>query len=484
MKKLKKKIKKYMQRHDPLRATLTSLCVFFVLCGTSKILRLIYFYLQQVCPNILSIIDASSVNFTFVSIPFTILGFGVTLKNIILSKDSVTYNLFTLKALIEEGNSLVSSISWYLILCIPFYSVIIYALGYRRQLYFFLLVSSSAFIIHFFTILIRLRKKNCKKIVAYIIINNLFDKDKRTTEYRKEVFQKLVNSDESKAESNMIFADSVDILSDIITNEEPFICSNRHILTKTVIQKKIKENWDDLDADERNEFIKVFSLYVFDYFNSIIKDSNITEYDYLIVQFNRMITHYTETHFKEKEYIKYYLHETQNKILVTIGAKPDESYTPSIKKFKKSRKKEFLSNYANLYMLYLNYILGLLSACIINMRLKDIKDIKDFISSSALKQNIFLSNSIINLLTLYILYYASKNYKLSPDISYQELSEYINDLIANTSFLYSEYIESQLFRDFTVFDYMHYIHEIYEKIHNDKNHHTISVLDFEEDTYE
>ena len=476
-----KRIKVFWQQKDTLRGVCSALIIFGALCVISLILRAISSIIQYICPNALIIVDPSSVNFSFVAILFTILGFGVTLKNIIISKDSVTYNLFSIKAIIEEGNTLISSASWYLIICIPFYSVILYALGCRRQLYFLLLLSASAFIVHFFTIIIRLQKKSCKKTVAYIIINNLFDKDKRRTEYRKEIFQKLVNSDESKAESNMIFSESVNILSDIITGKESFICSKRHLLTKTAIQKKIKDRWDEFNSCDKAELIKSYSLYVFDYFNSVFKDSSAAEYDYLVVQFTQLFDHFVDDHFKKEDIIKIYLQLIQRNILDCIEAAPEISCTQFMENITKEKMEKEFWDYVYLYTLIINTVLGLLAACITNMGLNNIKCIINNISDT-LNKKLFLSDSIINLLSLYILYYAVKNNRIKENITYREFYTFLNDLYRDVSCLYSGYIESQVFESFTVFDYKHYFYEIFEIVKSDINNHIISLFDYEEDS--
>lgn len=470
--------------------------IFVIFVIFSVFMGLLYPLIQSILPGFINI-EGASAGFSIVSISFTILGFGLTLKNIILSKDSVSYNVFTIKAIIEEGNNKISSYSWYLIICIPFYSLVIYALGYRKQLFFFVFLSASAFIIHFFTIILRLDKKNCKKIVAYIIIHSLFDKDKRTAEYRKEVFQKLVNSDNGNSESNLIFSEAVNILFKIITGKEPYICKSRCIVNRfyrsfnrNAIQKKIKTKWDNFSEEEKVSTIKAFSLFAFDYFSGVIKNSDKSEYNYIIVQFSKLIEEYIEINFREEKYTKLYLKTIQTiqiELLNKLNQKNRITYIFSetfseILINQTEEQKEFYKK-INLYTLLLNYLLGLYSACIINMSLSKVKELQELICKIILEKNVYLSKSVIDLLVLYAIYYAKYNNIINEDTLYKELETYIMDLLKTTSFMYTEYIESQIYEDFTAFDYINYIHEIYKIIEFDKNNHRLSIIELKEDIY-
>lgn len=427
--------------------------------------------------DLLNTVDSENLPRSLIATSFTLLGFGITSRNIIISKDNSKFNIFPISTLIDYSNNFTTQACWYLIVCIPFYSLAIYIMGYRRQIYFFVFLSALCLIYYFFTVLSRIHKDNCENVVAYIIINNLLVIDDiKNTEYRKEIFQKLVDNKNSFILSKTIFSRTLELFSEILQNKDKHICPHKILsithFTRTLIQKEIKQKWNNKSHKNLNDYqktiIKSFSIYAYDYFNSVLTSMDNSENQYLLIQFNEIIKQFVSNNINQEKYQKQYLLNTINHILPN-QAKKQKNCTFN---------KRNMEYYDKLYILFLNTVFGLIVACIKNMELNEFKSIIKQISKTIKDNNIFISDDVLNSLTLYAYYYIFSNQNATTKITITEAKEHINHLLFYSSNLYNNYIETCIYGKFTIWDYSHTLDNIFKKVHKDQVYLETTIFNF------
>lgn len=430
--------------------------------------------------NLLNTVDYKNLPQSLIAISFTLLGFGITCRNIIISKDTSKFNIFPISTLIDYGNNFTTQACWYFVVCIPFYSLIIYIVGFRRQIYFFVFFSGMCLIYYFFTVLSRIRKENCENVVAYIIINNLLVIDnKKNIEYRKEIFQKLIDTKNSFILSKTIFSRTLIFFSKIVQNKDKHIrprkILSKAFFTRTLIQKEIKQKWNNKSHDNLNDYhktiIKSFSIYSYDYFNSVLTSMDKSENQYLLIQFNEIINQFVSDNINQEKYQKQYLLNTLNNILQIPVNK---------KEYKKHKlKKKKMEYYDKLYMLFINIVFGLIVSCVTNLELNEFDSIIKLLSETINDNNIYISDDVLNTLSLYAFYYVFSNENITTKITIAEAKEHINYLLFHSSNLYNNYIETCLFGKFTILEYSDTLDNIFNKIHNDQAYLETTIFNFE-----
>ena len=435
--------------------------------------------------DFLNTVDFENLPRSLIATSFTLLGFGITSRNIIISKDNSKFNIFPISTLIDYSNNFTTQACWYLIVCIPFHSLAIYIMGHRRQIYFFVFLSSLCLIYYFFTVLSRIQKRNCENVVAYIIINNLLVIDDiKNTEHRKEIFQNLVDNKNSFILSKTIFSRTLEFFSKILQNKDENIRPRRILskafFTRTLIQKEIKQKWNNKSQDNLNDYhktiIKSFSIYAYDYFNSVLTSMDKSENQYLLIQFNEIIKQFVSDNINQKKYQKQYLLNTLNSILPIQVQE---------KKYKKHiLKKKKLEYYDKLYMLFINIVFGLIVSCVTNLELNEFDSIIDLISETINDNNIYISDDVLNTLSLHAFYYIFSNENITTKITITEANEHIDYLLTHSSVMYSYYIEKCLYEKFTIWDNSHTLDKIYEIIHKDQTYLETTIFDFGENKNE
>lgn len=247
---------------------------------------------------------------TLIGSTFSLMGFSVTLRNLLISKDSTKYNEFSLKEIIEVSHTFFGRLLWYIILIIPIHCLCLYMAGYRRRLFFYLALSIVCVIVYFFITLNRLNQDKYNKVVANILLENILNSDLEYgnnyyTFRRKEYLEKISNSNNSKIEIINIFFEKLKKVASI--SDPAYGVINRKIdIIKILLVGKLIENSIifSLLLDKgmsfknfglhKGKFIKNVCLksvmYIYDYFSfEILHCSNEWEFEQYYQQYLKQI---------------------------------------------------------------------------------------------------------------------------------------------------------------------------------------------------
>lgn len=455
---------------------------------------------------------------SLIGITFTIFGFALTMRNLLVARQTSNYGGFSMRTIIDNSTNLISKSVWYLILTIPFLNLSIYFMGHRRCIYLFVFLSGICVVIFLSTVLHRLTKKNCRRTIEYIIIDNFFDTTELyKKEYRKEYFKQLIFDDSNRVEIQLTFIELLNILYDIIAKKDKYFkwYFPWYRLTRTAIQKNAQKKWKKMTEYNRIFIVKTFSEYSYIYFSNIICNYQESDYQNLLIQFNEIIRYFLNNNNLSIEIYGNYLKEKKMKIEKKYKKRYDKIKKIREKirnsnryreKYRKKQNKRYNQKYKKrckkrdrniakiikkrknkysyiilLRTLYFNLVFGLLCACTSKMDLPQIKDITKKIADTSIGNNLLLSDSQIKILSLFAIYYAKENELLSQKIQTKKLYEYIFELFNNTSRSDFEFFKKSIYEEFTIYDYSNHLNEIYRSIIKEKNQFHIPNIDFMEE---
>lgn len=91
---------------------------------------------------------------SIIEIYFTLLGFAITFRSILIGMHTSRFNGFSMRNLINYGTDWICKFLWYIILILPFLGLFDYIKGYRFRLIIIAFVLGICVIIYFATIIL------------------------------------------------------------------------------------------------------------------------------------------------------------------------------------------------------------------------------------------------------------------------------------------------------------------------------------------
>ena len=147
-----------------------------------------------------SAVDFKSTNGSFLGMLITIMGFSITIRNILISRETSKYKNFSTKRIIANSSNYLSLVLWYIILISSLYGIVLYVLGYQRQIVILVITSIISMLIYFWLTLHRLKDNQVQKILAELILNDLLCENHVT--YRRDLLKKLCLLDDLNTSIN------------------------------------------------------------------------------------------------------------------------------------------------------------------------------------------------------------------------------------------------------------------------------------------
>lgn len=380
--------------------------------------------------------DYEGIKTVMLSITFTTLGFAITLRNILIGRDRERHFGFSIKAIIRYSTKMYCKVCWYTVATVPFIEIFLYVRGYRRQLIFFTVLSAVCMVIYFLTVLQRIRKDVNNETVAYIFIDNIFNPNTVYSKvFRAELFQKLFYDISNFPEVNLVFDK---VLSDIYT----IVCKPGCLFFRainatksTVLQQSICKRLANMSSALITESIQSISLYSFDYYDMLRKSQlSLFSKDTMISDLSLFIDN--------------------TKFDVSSLAKSSIYLNCMNIEQKKKRTVRMTVSSNNAYYLFFNYILGMMCAGAYHLSLEDYKALTTSIVAKCEEKKVLLSSTMIEALSLMVLYYLEKNgsferKKHDPKF-YNNVLNYCNQLAKNTTEYDYKLLEEFLYNDFCV----------------------------------
>ena len=427
MKKVKKMIKDYLL---PIIVVISLLILPALVAVMSQILYSIGGFYRR----LYDVVDYDSIKTTMISISFTTLGFAITLRNILIGRDREKYFGFSVKTVIQYSTTIYCKICWYTILCVPFIDIMLYVLGYRRQLVFFTVLSVFCMIVYFVSVLKRIQKEVYNETIAYMMVENLLSPKKVYTEdFREEIFQKLFCDIDRFSEVNVVFDKFLNFLYKAACYPK-FLLKRTGTMTWTIIQQTIRENYETMSKDTFITSIKSVSLYSFNYFDFLSEKYEIKfKVNILLDEFSLFIDNTTISvvDLAKSEIYQHCLNES---------AHQQEEGT------------ELLSK-NNAYFLLFNYLLGLLCAGAYHLSLDDYKKLVNGISRICVEKTVLLTGSIISALSLMSMYYLEQaDFFSLEEYKHQDIFDYCTSLAKETTEYEYRILEAYLFDNFSIYN--------------------------------
>lgn len=146
-----------------------------------------------------NILEKSNLSGTFIGITFTIMGFSITVKNILIGKESTYFSNFSMKILLQNSIQNIYNFLWYVIICSPFLSIIFSAIIKEPYLGIIAILSGICMILYFSIALSYLTKQKLNNVVVNLFLKNIITNFKIENHNpslnfivcRKELFSKL-----------------------------------------------------------------------------------------------------------------------------------------------------------------------------------------------------------------------------------------------------------------------------------------------------
>lgn len=360
---------------------------------------------------------------SLIGITFTIMGFSITIRNIIISRDMSSFSNFSLKNLIDENTSYFDKFIWYLILFIPIHLIIIYIIGYRKQIYVFAIISGLSMILYFFCTLRRLKRISLKETIVNILIDNMLIE--RNIEYsleRKKLINQLCYNQNKKlinVEHTELFKKYLKNLQEIVANRSYRKLFKGNLIDSLFywkiflpqIERKINYTLKSKNDIEKKEKLilslsKEVSLYTFDYFNIFLND----------IKKNNKIPE------DNSVYLSAYIEELFEQIITD---------------FKEIQNKKHLDSYFNYnFVLFMNITLGIVVSCLINFNFnfteKILKELVYKVNSDDYLFRMNITSYINALIAISIKFVCINNY-INVDTGLLDLNRLYNESLFNTT---------------------------------------------------
>lgn len=401
--------------------------------------------LLNIFPDFFNGIDYKSIPPTLISISFTLLGFGLTLRNLLLGRDNQMYTGFSMKSLITAGTPIYSKICWYLVIAIPLSSIVLYFFGYRRQLYFYTLLSAICMVIYFVNVLRLLKKETYQKTISYIVIDQIYDlQNEYINQHRDEFFNKLFKDKNDIPEAIIIFGLLINSFAEVVTKNDNYIFQRfRKYFARTTIQRKLRKQLKSKQYNCDEIVIKSFSLYSYEFFFRMLKNSD--NNDKSINQCIDMI----KTFIIEQKVRIDLLSNSKVIINLTKDIVNLDNYKTNTS-ISNGKKHEMKHKNENKYYLLFNLLLGMFSAGISLLSLSEFQQLYNGIIQRCIKNSTILSKSKISAIVVVIILYDEISDIKLKKISYKELFYLYNEMIDDTSDIDFLFLEEFLSGDFYI----------------------------------
>lgn len=404
----------------------------FLLAASSDLL------LQFECVrSIYDTIDYESLQGVLISVSFTTLGFAFTFRNILIGRDNQLYFGFSMKSIIHYSTKLYCLLCWYVVLTVPFTMLFAYALGFRRQLFFYVALSSFCTILYFLSVMQRIKKQEFNNTVSYMLVDNIYatQETNYTYEYKNEFFDKLFADTILYPEHPIVFDNALIAFYNMIAfsdNKMKRICS---YFFQTVIQLQIKKELSPNKEKKSKDLIQKFSLYSFTYYEHWYRDEN-----------NPASATGLINHFRN-------FAEIAKNSVCFLSYSDIYNQCAGNKTVEKNKIKRRCGN--NSYLLIFNCLLGLFCSSARHCSVEDYKMLEEGISKVCEEYGILLSGSKISALALLVMYFteASGGYAENQKVN----REYYSDVFVYSSLLAEKTTETDfkvimgfLYPDFAV----------------------------------
>lgn len=381
-------------------------------------------------------IEYQNIQSTMISVSFTTLGFAITLRNILIGRDRDKYYGFSLKSIINYSTKAYSKICWYIIMLVPFMDIYLYFRGFKRQVIFFTLLSAMSMIIYFLTVLQRIRKDVHNETIAYIFIDNILNPHVvYFMEYKEELFQKLFCNSDTFPEVNLVFDYVLEYLYKIVCDQYFLKYSHYKYIKMTSIQQNIRRRLKKtpLDSDTVKKALQTVSFYSYDYFNRLFQSKRAQSIKPITEQIMQFIKH--------------------SHINVSILAM-SRMYKDCMNQKTEIKKKNRLND--NAYLLFFNYLLGIMCAGINNLSFDEYRILTDKIAEICTEETVLLTRGEIDALSVLVLYYQEINggfdARSNGSPSYFDIIAYCRSMVKNTDDYDYILLERFLFEDFSIYN--------------------------------
>lgn len=323
---------------------------------------------------------------SLISTSFTILGFSITVRNIIISRDLQRYTNFTFKTLIYEATSIKCKFAWYLIILIPGYSLILYSIGFRRQFYVLTFISVVCMLYYFYNSLKRLDNTVLRKTIVDLFIENMIDKSNDVDSNRKELFSKLCSENELEVfsvEQRSIFKLFYNEIHNIVKMDGYEGMKRRYNYPR--IELSIKDSVD-YDKNLIKDIALKSSIYTYSYFDCTLKNIFLKKT-------------YTEEKIDE---VKKFVPEYFNMVL--------EKYIDNGLEIKNNNLQD------KEYLIFVNTLFGIILSCLNNLSFIDNKElINDIYETLANREELVYTQIVPHFCAMIIV---SINYLLVNNTSF------------------------------------------------------------------
>ena len=388
--------------------------------------------------HIYDTIDYQSLQGVLISVSFTTLGFAFTFRNILIGRDNQLYFGFSMKSIIHYSTKLYCLLCWYVVLTVPFTMLFAYALGYRRQLFFYAALSSFCTILYFLSVMQRIKKQEFNNTVSYMLVDNIYatQETNYTNEYKNEFFDKLFTDTILYPEHPIVFDNAFIAFYNMIAvseNKMKRICS---YFFQTVIQLQIKKELSQNSGKKFRELIQKFSLHSFTYYEHWYGDKNDPASVKGLIKHFRNFAEIAKDSVCFLPYSDIYNQCAGNKTVE-----------------KNNIIKRRCGN--NSYLLIFNCLLGLFCSSARHCSVADYQILEEGISEVCEEYGILLGGSKISALALLVMYFteASGGYSDNQKIN----KEYYSDVFMYSSLLAEKTTETDfnvimgfLYHDFAV----------------------------------
>lgn len=410
--------------------------------------------------------QTSSIEGTIISVSFTLLGFAITTKNILISRYSQFFSRVPFKFIFDNNQNNIYLICWKIIAYTPFCIITLYILGCKRLLIIPMFFSAIVFLLYFFFTykMISGREKAKNTIANLLLENTLLDENSEVKITRKSLLGKLcsdnnlniTNSDYiSTFRTYISFTQNV-FLNDNIQNNDKLKEQSKIMLyaikifeklKKFFLYSEVKKRIDyklETDDEAKTKISENIIFYTFDYFNYTFKT-------------NYMDSRKIPAIYDEQFNIEYIIQS----IIILFNTGLYNAQKNNLKSFSDDSFSNFMKTLSFKY--YINGMFGLMLACIINLNFSNFKKIISFLNENlkCVKEDDDACTETGKLLELYIapyisvmvclaIYYAIINNYICDNPTIKEVREYYKENLNKSCLRNFEKIQEMINLSFTI----------------------------------
>lgn len=369
-----------------------------------------------------NIVEESNLSGTFIGITFTIMGLSITVRNILIGKESTYFSNFSMKILIENSIQDVYNFLWYVIICSPFLSIIFSTIFKKPYIGIIAILSGTCMILYFSIALSYLTKQKLNIIVVNLLLKNIITDFKIKNENVEDKME--IEFDRNEEDNDSIFNQKVyrkELFSKLFFNEKGLLtedCVNVYFLFIKELNKII--NYKIYDTNHSNKLVNFCTRNFLT--SKIVKENlNLLENLYLNALYND---------YKEKRTNGLYIYLCEQSIQFNFDAfkymlnhnNEDEEYlndiiyeTLVLNYIEYKKDTEFWGTYDYREKMYICQIFGVLYACFIDWNFDLVESILNQYILYISKCDFFddTNTNIYALIYIVITYIFSKKEKIS-----------------------------------------------------------------------